>query len=292
MTIYFSEKFKNLRKTRDLTQEQVADIFHVSPQAVSRWETGTTCPDIELLPSLADFFKVTIEDLLGVEIAKKEKRIEEIISQMCDAIDRQNTDETATDDEIKILRNGLQEFPNNLYLSDRLAGSLWNKMCVCKRDGKENDMKKYAEEAIKIFERLISENNNYTTMPILENKYGCSYESVRYGAIQGLSYTYHIIGETEKAIEWAKKLPNIDCTEQMVLSRILKDEKSEERVKQIEWNIFNYSAALKAELDFFSKCEYKDTNITDKISRFKEAVEEISEVFYNEYVKKDVWRTE
>ena len=284
MIIYFSEKFKNLRKTRALTQEQVADMFHVSPQAVSRWETGTTYPDIELLPSMADFFKVTIEDLLGVDIAKKETRIEEIIKKMCNAIERQNTDENAIDDEIEIVRNGLQEFPNNLYLLDRLAGSFWNKICVCKRDGKENDMKKYAEEAIKIFEKLINESNNYTTMPIFENKYGCNYERVRYGAIQGLSYTYHVIGETDRAIEWAKKLPNIDCTDQMVLSRILQDEKSEKRAEQIKWNIFTYSAALKAELDFFSKCEHNDTNITDKLSRFKEAVEEI-----NEFVKKDVW---
>ena len=39
MAIYFSEKFKNLRKSRELTQEEIANIFHVSPQAVSRWET-------------------------------------------------------------------------------------------------------------------------------------------------------------------------------------------------------------------------------------------------------------
>ena len=172
MTIYFSEKFRNLRKAHELTQEQIADIFHVSPQAVSRWETGATYPDIEILPSLADFFKVTIEDLLGVDIVKKEERIEEIIKQMCDAIDRQNTDESAIDDEIEIVRNGLVEFPNNLYLLDRLAGSFWNKICVCKRDGKEDEMKKYAEEAIKIFERLINESNNYTTMPILEKNTG------------------------------------------------------------------------------------------------------------------------
>ena len=56
MPIYFSEKFKDLRKARNLTQEQIADIFHISPQAVSRWETGATYPDIEILPHLAIFF--------------------------------------------------------------------------------------------------------------------------------------------------------------------------------------------------------------------------------------------
>ena len=75
MAIYFIEKFKNLRKSRNLTQEQIADIFHVSPQAVSRWETGITYPDIELLPALADFFSVTVDDLFGIDINKKEERV-------------------------------------------------------------------------------------------------------------------------------------------------------------------------------------------------------------------------
>jgi len=70
MAIHFSLKFKNLRKSRDLTQEQVADIFHVSPQAVSRWETGASYPDIESLPSIAEFFKITVDDLLGVDVIK------------------------------------------------------------------------------------------------------------------------------------------------------------------------------------------------------------------------------
>lgn len=75
--------------------------------------------------------------------------------------------------------------------------------------------------------------------------------------------------------------------DQIVLSRILQDEKSEERKKQIEWNIFNYSDALKAELDFFSKCKYNNSDIPDEIKRFKETVTEIYE-----YAKNDVWRTE
>ena len=74
MAIYFSEKFKQLRRANDLTQEQIADIFHVSPQSVSRWETGANYPDIEILPHIALFFKVTVDELLGTQrIAGEEK---------------------------------------------------------------------------------------------------------------------------------------------------------------------------------------------------------------------------
>jgi transcriptional regulator with XRE-family HTH domain len=66
MSVYFSEKIKQLRKSYDLTQEEVADIFHVSPQSVSRWETGANYPDVEILPHIAIFFKVSVDELLDL----------------------------------------------------------------------------------------------------------------------------------------------------------------------------------------------------------------------------------
>ena len=72
MTIYFAEIFKKLRLNQELTQEQMADILCISPQAVSRWECGTTTPDISLLPVIADYFDVTIEELLGTGKSQKE----------------------------------------------------------------------------------------------------------------------------------------------------------------------------------------------------------------------------
>ena len=278
MAIYFSEKFKNFRKTRNLTQEQIADIFHVSPQAVSRWENGATYPDIEILPALADFFGVNVDDLLGVDIRKKEEQMEEVIKQMTNARDKQLVDE-----EVEILRNALTEFPNDLYLLECLADALHNKAWQYKNIGQEDESKKYAEEAIKIFKRIVNESNNYTFMSVLDKYGGYSYESARYGAIQGIAYTYYQTGEIDKAVEWAKKLPNIDCTAQNVLSRILKNEKGEEIVKQITWNIYKYSNALKDELNFFCKCISENADILEKIERFKDFVTEIEE-----YTKKFV----
>ncbi|MDO4974521.1 MAG: helix-turn-helix domain-containing protein [Eubacteriales bacterium] len=54
-----------LRKDRGLTQEQLANELGISYQAVSKWETGNSCPDLAVLPLLADLFGVSIDTLFG-----------------------------------------------------------------------------------------------------------------------------------------------------------------------------------------------------------------------------------
>lgn len=53
-----------LRKERGMTQKQVAEILHISPQAVSKWETGQGYPDVSLLPALSMLYAVAVERLL------------------------------------------------------------------------------------------------------------------------------------------------------------------------------------------------------------------------------------
>ena len=62
----FNEKLQELRKNRGLTQEELAEALYVSRTAISKWESGICCPDIQLLPVLAKFFDVTIDDGTGL----------------------------------------------------------------------------------------------------------------------------------------------------------------------------------------------------------------------------------
>ena len=54
-----------LRKEREVTQDQLASALGISFQAVSKWENGLSCPDLSMLPLLADFFSVSIDTLFG-----------------------------------------------------------------------------------------------------------------------------------------------------------------------------------------------------------------------------------
>lgn len=64
MEIKLGENIKELRKNCGYTQEDLAEVLGVSSQAVSRWESGNGYPDISLLPSIADFFDITLDELM------------------------------------------------------------------------------------------------------------------------------------------------------------------------------------------------------------------------------------
>ena len=71
------EQIKNYRKTEGLTQEQVANYLGVSTPAVNKWEKGSNMPDISLLIEIADFFDVSIPEIINGE-RKSEKMDEEV----------------------------------------------------------------------------------------------------------------------------------------------------------------------------------------------------------------------
>lgn len=65
------EKINELRKKNGMTQEMLADCLHVSSQAVSKWERGVANPDLELIPAIAELFKVSSDELLGLSTGEK-----------------------------------------------------------------------------------------------------------------------------------------------------------------------------------------------------------------------------
>lgn len=68
-TMKINEQIIFLRKQRGMTQEEVACALGVTNQAVSKWESAQCCPDIQLLPAIAELFEVTIDELMGHKAA-------------------------------------------------------------------------------------------------------------------------------------------------------------------------------------------------------------------------------
>lgn len=89
----FYEKLQELRKSRGLTQEELAEALFVSRTAISKWESGRGYPSIDSLKQIARFFSVTIDELLSGEkllsIAEKENQsnMQNLCRMLAGAID-------------------------------------------------------------------------------------------------------------------------------------------------------------------------------------------------------------
>ena len=78
----FNENLKYLRKEARMTQENLAEELNVSRQAVTKWESGQSLPDIENLKQMADLFEVTMDSLVGDVTTKKESHINKKIKDI------------------------------------------------------------------------------------------------------------------------------------------------------------------------------------------------------------------
>lgn len=151
MKLKIGETIKKLRKEREITQEEFAEVLGVSCQSVSRWENGTCYPDMELIPTIAGFFAVSVDKLLGVDEEMEKKSVEEYLKRIKKALNR-----AALEESIQIAREGVAEFPNNYKLLNELMYTLF---LITSDDAdipnwKEN-MEKYDGEIVALGERIM-----------------------------------------------------------------------------------------------------------------------------------------
>ena len=151
MKLNIGENIRRLRRGMDMTQEQLADKLGVAYQSVSRWENGTTYPDMEFLPALSSIFGVTVDELLGMEESKKKEQIIERYreyGELCDG-----------DDPEKVV-NLLRELRRDCMTDPAFSGYLWQLFgCV-----------HWGSDAVKNHAEVLSELR-ITAKEILEGNY-------------------------------------------------------------------------------------------------------------------------
>ena len=174
MQLNIGIKIRELRHRDGRTQEALAEALGVTSQAVSRWESGGSYPDMEMVPSIANYFHVSIDELFGYHNDREEK-IRQIVAEAEHAMVAQGRAmykgclPDDFDQLLDRLRVGAREFPNEPRILMELAHALhhqgWNQYgCQLIRnedtgtyeeDTTSNARNKYWQEAIDIFEKLL-----------------------------------------------------------------------------------------------------------------------------------------
>jgi transcriptional regulator with XRE-family HTH domain len=229
MKFNFGEKMKALRKKRDLTQEQLAEYLGVSFQAVSKWETNAAYPDISLFPIIANYYGVTTDELLGVDITKAQEKQKEYLEAIRD-FQRQGK----LAEMVELSRKACLDFPGNLGLLCELARSLYfaNSLSAA-----------YLDEAIGICKKVIDE----TTDTMLQSS-----------ATTRIIYCYHEKGDTEKANDYANQLLNHAPTRQILAERLSLFQGQQE-IEYQQQSILLYYEVLAKVMTQYADAEYRNT---------------------------------
>lgn len=195
MNINLAKNLKRLRKQREMTQEDLADFIGVSFQAVSKWERGEGYPDITLLPVIANFFGVTLDELVGMNDIRNEDKRRKVIEDAGLLASQGEISEA-----ISVLREGLRLFPNDYEIMADLATYL---------DGagtSDEERKKNQLEAIRISERILEH---------------CTDVKIRNNVQGNVCFLLWRNGETKRAVEAAYNLPTLYKTVDFTLPKFL-----------------------------------------------------------------------
>ncbi len=222
MNLSVGQNIKRKRTERNLTQEEVAFHLGVSFQSISKWERGDGYPDIEMLPSIADYFGISVDELLGVSNAEKKAKYDEINKKWLYYNEKGFHSENA-----ELMKNALKMYPNDALLLVQLSTSLE------KINGTEEEKKKYLLESIAVQEQII--------------RY-CDDCEVRGATLYNICFAYWKIGEHDKAIEQAEKLPNLYKSRENALVYFLtgdaKRKVAKEALEPLAWGIKHHLTAL------------------------------------------------
>ena len=150
MAIYLCENIKRLRQEKGITQETLADFLGVTFQSISRWERGDGYPDITLLPAIASFFDITVDDLFGISKSKNEQKINAYLN-FFDNMGLKDLSATFTE-----YKKAIKEFPGDFRILVRYMYLLQEAKIrqLSVSEILSGDYKKPSEEIAKIYNHI------------------------------------------------------------------------------------------------------------------------------------------
>lgn len=176
----FGEIIKNLRTASGRTQEQLAELLNISPQAVSRWENNAAMPDISLLPPLANLFHVTTDYLLEMDTYCRDLRRAEYDEAFRDYWKKEDKEKN-----YQIALKAAAEYPGDMEYLKWLADGEFYVAFLREDEGEYRGL----------LERSVQHNKT-----VLDNAPG---EKLRRSALHTIVLALHWLGRKEEARVYA-----------------------------------------------------------------------------------------
>ncbi|MBE5905692.1 MAG: helix-turn-helix domain-containing protein [Lachnospiraceae bacterium] len=196
-----------LRKNHNLTQEELAEALGLSPQTISKWENDITSPDISLLPLLAEYYKISIDELLQYDSASRKTELKALAGKV-HALEHSGELEKA----YNLLHGEIEKWALSAGMN-HLLGSLAYQLANEKTDRNE-----LLHEAIRQADKTILLDQYETGRSIQAKMLQC--------------YCLHELGRQKEAIKLANTLPSLFSSREVVLCRICDGVEREEAVRQ------------------------------------------------------------
>lgn len=197
-------KIKVLRKEKGVTQEELASSVGVSFQAVSKWENNIALPDITLLPILAEYFGVSMDELFDFSLREAEAEITKIVYEAakfreCDPAKSRH-----------ILEEGMKKHPGNDILLNNLLYVI-----------NYNDN---PDETIRIASTLTEKAE----------------DEVKYDALRFLAYAYKAKGDLKSAEAAIEQIPEIYFTKLTEIAYLLEGKPKFDAAEKQKWISFEH----------------------------------------------------
>lgn len=202
-----AENIKALRKKKGMTQEELAENLHISAQAVSKWETGQSCPDVDMLPKLAIIFDTSLDNLFDFDHRKIEAEVDALVTESVPLRKEPAKAEA-------FYREALRKYPGNEVLLNCLL------MVI---DEERTD------ERIRIAEQLIEATKD---------------DTIKYDALRLLAQTYHRLGQHAMAAHYLSQIPELYFLKTEIAAVILDGNEQQNAIAKTEKTCFGILLAM------------------------------------------------
>ena len=246
--IKIGEKIRLLRKKNDVTQDKLAYHLGVTPQAVSRWESGVCYPDMNALPAIADYFSVSMDELLCYTGVQKAAKVKEYLAEVEHLLDRDKITEA-----LELLRRAMADVPSDHSLQLEAAGvlSLYAGMLAESGSGDrvEAAVSAVLSEAVSLCRHILDD---------------CTDDGIRDETKKTLCDIYaHQMGDVTQAVESADQLHGMSVSREIIRATMLTGDiafgQAQENLilfaDNIWWHLYNLACVPDIAGDRYSTAE-------------------------------------